>query len=141
MATKAIRNKALQSATRLVYATYKGEQWSTDTYFAIVGDIFADYKLRKDQFIHESQPELEPILDSYESEPAVSERPNPENELDTLIISGQNGEWEIQRRYQDVIKAYYPDAEAYVASEGDRFKPVKYLSGDKVIGVVMPLKR
>lgn len=138
MAThKAARNKALSGADRLIRATYHGELWTTDAYFAIQGDMFSDYKLRKGQVIHEGEPLLDSIIDGHEYAPAESVEPNPENELDTLIVDG----FEIQRRYAEAVTAYFPDAIPFVRTDGYKYAPVQYRSNDKIIGVVMPLKR
>lgn len=136
---KTLRNKALRNSTRLFTATLNGENWaSPDGHFAIAYPIYDGYRVKKDQYIPDGKPDLQPLLhaNSMYTLAGLVEQIDERYRI-------TNGEhyWDINADYYNLIMNIYPDAKMYVDKTGYNFTPIEVKENNTLVAVLMPLKR
>ncbi len=132
---KRIRDRAISSSPTVLTATYKGEDWYTDSFMATKYPILEGYTPRKHQIDTTEKPELDTIIDDgREYSLAEFEETNE----DVTSVRGWSN-IKLATRYINLIKNIYPSALPFITTDGS-LAPVKFYNGEELVAVVMPIR-
>ena len=132
---KRIRDRAISSSPTVLTATYKGEDWYTDSFMATKYPILDGYTPRKHQIDTTEKPELDTIIDDGR-EYSLAEFEDT-NEDVTSVRGWSN--IKLATRYINLIKNIYPSALPFITTDGS-LAPVKFYNGEELVAVVMPIR-
>lgn len=132
---KRIRDRAISSSPTVLTATYKGEDWYTDSFMATKYPILDGYTPRKHQVDLTEKPELDTIIDDgREYSLAEFEETNE----DITSVRGWSN-IKLATRYINLIKNIYPSVLPFITTDGS-LAPVKFYNGEELVAVVMPIR-
>ena len=132
---KRIRDRAISSSPTVLTATYKGEDWYTDSFMATKYPILDGYTPRKHQVDLTEKPELDTIIDDNK-EYSLAELEDT-NEDVTSIIGWSS--IKLATRYINLIKNIYPKALPFITTDV-MLAPVKFYDGEELVAVIMPIR-
>lgn len=132
---KRIRDRAISSSPTVLTATYKGEDWYTDSFMATKYPILDGYTPRKHQVDLTRKPELDTIIDDGR-EYSLAEFEDT-NEDVTSVRGWSN--IKLATRYINLIKNIYPSALPFITTDRS-LAPVKFYNGEELVAVVMPIR-
>ena len=132
---KRIRDRAISSSPTVLTATYKGEDWYTDSFIATKYPILEGYTPRKHQIDTTEKPELDTIIDDGR-EYSLAEFEDT-NEDVTSVRGWSN--IKLATRYINLIKNIYPSVLPFITTDGS-LAPVKFYNGEELVAVVMPIR-
>ena len=132
---KRIRDRAISSSPTVLTATYKGEDWYTDSFMATKYPILDGYTPRKHQIDTTEKPELDTIIDDGR-EYSLAEFEDT-NEDVTSVRGWSN--IKLATRYINLIKNIYPSVLPFITTDGS-LAPVKFYNGEELVAVVMPIR-
>lgn len=132
---KRIRDRAISSSPTVLTATYKGEDWYTDSFMATKYPILDGYTPRKHQVDLTEKPELDTIIDDGR-EYSLAEFEDT-NEDVTSVRGWSN--IKLATRYINLIKNIYPSVLPFITTDGS-LAPVKFYNGEELVAVVMPIR-
>ena len=138
---KRIRDRAISSSPTVLTATYKGEDWYTDSFIATKYPILEGYRLRKHQVELSNKPEIDKIIDNGKTYSlAEFQEANKEEDGITYLWSTANDiKVKLATRYVELVRNIYPEAIPFVAID-IRLAPVKFYNGGEIVAVVMPIR-
>ena len=138
---KRIRDRAISSSPTVLTATYKGEDWHTDSFIATKYPILEGYRLRKHQVELSNKPEIDKIIDNGKTYSlAEFQEANKEEDGITYLWSTANDiKVKLATRYVELVRNIYPEAIPFVAID-IRLAPVKFYNGGEIVAVVMPIR-
>ncbi len=132
---KRIRDRAISSSPTVLTATYKGEDWYTDSFMATKYPILDGYTPRKHQIDTTEKPELDTIIDDgREYSLAEFEETNE----DITSVRGWSN-IKLATRYINLIKNIYPSVLPFITTDVS-LAPVKFYNGEELVAVVMPIR-
>ena len=148
---KSLRNKAMRGIDRLITGTYGEQKWYVlGGWFATTYPIYDGYKVLKSQLVSEAQPDMSAIIDKL---PVMVKATEFEHGTDEPQQSWQDPfdyvnirtidmfyPSKVNALYFELLKDLHPDAEIRV-SEQDKFAPVGFYEGSKLVALLMPLRR
>ena len=137
---KRIRDRAISSSPTVLTATYKGEDWYTDSFMATKYPILDGYTL-KHQVELSNKPEIDKIIDNGKTYSlAEFQEANKEEDGITYLWSTANDiKVKLATRYVELVRNIYPEAIPFVAID-IRLAPVKFYNGGEIVAVVMPIR-
>jgi hypothetical protein len=140
MTYKTLRNKALKNSTKLITATFHGENWpAPDGHFATAYPIYDGYKIKRDQHIHDGTPVLDNIIDSVKLAAVTTVKREGDN-YKLYADSETAPVYEVQAVLYDLLTTLYPNAVAKLPDDGKRYAPVELYDNNTLVAVIMPLK-
>ena len=138
---KIIRDRAISRSPKVLTATYKGEDWYTDSFMATKYPILEGYTPRKHQVDLTEKPEIDKIIDNGKTYSlAEFQEANKEEDGITYLWSTANDiKVKLATRYINLIKNIYPSALPFITTDGS-LAPVKFYNGEELVAVVMPIR-
>jgi hypothetical protein len=141
---KTLRNKVLKDVTRLIKCDFNGETWcSPDGIFATSYPIYDGYRIKKSQYAPEGRPLLHKIISNSAETLAEFEHEKLEHYID-LSSTGTDLTYRINSEYYTFLKQLHPKALPYIATNGDKYEPVRLYEVDKymtLVALIMPIKQ
>ena len=141
---KSLRNKALREADRLITGTYNGEDWAVPGgWYATKYPIYEGYRVLKRQSVPDIKPDMSRIIDNLSKlETATEFERKNEDGFEAVYIRTTNmfSGAKVNALYYDLLKDLHPDAEIRVSPE-NKFAPVAFYEDQKIVALLMPLKR
>jgi len=139
---KALRNKALRSADRLITGIYKDQKWYIPGgWYATIYPLYDGYKPLKSQIYPEGQPDMAAIIEGLSNMDKATEFDHDQDPEAVYIRTiDMFAGIKVNALYFELLKDLHPDAEIRI-SEQDKFAPVGFYEGSKPVALLMPLKR
>jgi hypothetical protein len=138
---KTLRNKALQTANRLILCKCNDEIWSAPGgYFAVNFDIYQDMPLRSYHLDvrEQGRPDLGKVLSNAPNKyEAVTSITASEDE-GFMYLSGASTEVKVNSDYLQLLQKLYPEA---TMSAAGTFDPVRFEQNGKLVAVLMPVRK
>lgn len=139
---KSLRNKALREADRLITGTYNDQKWFTPGgWYATIYPVYEGYRVLKDQTVSTAEPNMAPIIDNL---PKMTKATEFDHDQDPEAVYIRTIDMfagiKVNALYFELLKDLHPDAEIRI-SEQDKFAPVGFYEGSKLVALLMPLRR
>lgn len=137
---KRIRDKAISSSPMVTIATYRGEDWHTDTFIATKYPILEGYKPRKHQvdLTEKEKPELDAIINNNREYSLAEFEEANEDRTTSLWRTVNDIKVKLATRYVELVRDICPGALPFVTTDGT-LSPVKFYNGEELVAVVMPI--
>ncbi len=139
---KSLRNKALKEADRLITGTYGDQLWfAPGGWYATIYPVYEGYRVLKSQIVLSAKPNMTAIIDNLPKMTKATEFDHNQDPEAVYIrtVDMVNG-IKVNALYFELLKDLHPDAEIRV-SEQDKFAPVGFYEGSKLVALLMPLRR
>lgn len=141
---KTLRNKVLKDVSRLIKCDFNGKTWcSPDGYFATSYPIYDGYKVKKSQYVPEVRPLLHKIISNSGETLAEFEHETLEGYTD-ISSTATDVTYRINSEYYTFLKQLHPKALPYIATNGNKYEPVRLYEVGKhmtVVAFIMPVKQ
>ncbi len=139
---KLLRDKALKEADRLVTGTYGDQLWfAPGGWYATIYPVYEGYQVLKRQIVSEAKPDMAAIIDNL---PKMTKATEFDHDQDPDAVYIRTIDMfagiKVNALYFELLKDLHPDAEIRV-SEQDKFAPVGFYEGSKLVALLMPLRR
>ena len=143
---KTLRNKILRNSTRLIECEYGKDTWNSNAYIAVKADIFSDYKLKKDQYIAETRPKLEFIINNghhYEKVDLLERVGGDIETIELVSLKNDGVTVVIQAIFYDFIMSLFKGAKLFVSVDVTRGHeaPVIIMQNNEVVALICPLSK